>query len=180
MSERPTPPAYLLTGPPGGGKSTIIKRVVDQVGREHCGGFYTEEVREHGARTGFRLVTLDGRGGLLAHEGISSPMHIGRYGIDLRYLDTVGVAAVADSLVQKRLVVIDELGPMEAYSAPFRQIVLDALNSTVPLLGTIVFRPHPWLDTIKRHARVKLCVLTVREREEVFQNTLNFTQAMLP
>ncbi len=180
MIERPAPPAYLLSGQPGVGKTTIIKRLVDQIGSEHCGGFYTEEVRENGIRTGFQLVTLDGQSGLLAHVRISSLVCIGRYSVDLQRLDTLGVAAVADALRHKRLVVIDELGPMEVLSASFRKVVLDALNSTVPLIGTIVFRQHPWLDTIKQHPRVQLMMLTASEREAVFQNMLSFVQTVLP
>lgn len=64
-------------------------------------------------------------------------------------------------------------------SAPFRQAVLDALDSTVPLIGTMTFRSHSWLDTIKQHPRVQAVVLTVGEREAVFQRMLSFVQAVL-
>jgi nucleoside-triphosphatase THEP1 len=48
----------LLTGRPGCGKTTLIKRIVKQVARP-AGGFYTEEIRERGRRVGFRMITLD-------------------------------------------------------------------------------------------------------------------------
>ena len=45
------------------GKTRTLKRIVDLLGRERCGGFYTEEVYAEQSdgqdtRMGFRLVTL--------------------------------------------------------------------------------------------------------------------------
>jgi len=36
----------LLTAPPRTGKSTAIRKIVNMLGREKCGGFYTEEIRK--------------------------------------------------------------------------------------------------------------------------------------
>src|SRR6266480_93311 len=49
----------LLTGRPGCGKTTLIKRVVNELAQP-AGGFYTEEIRERGERVGFKIITLDG------------------------------------------------------------------------------------------------------------------------
>ncbi len=170
---------YLLTGRPRVGKSTVIKRVVERVGRERCGGFYTEEIREHGERTGFRLFTLDGKSGLLAHEQIVRPFRIGRYGVDETCLDALGVPAIADAVARQRLLIIDELGPMEAYSTTFRQVVSDVLNSTIPFVGTIALASHPWLDTIKQHPRVIIRLMDANEREIVYEELTEFAQAVL-
>lgn len=158
----------------------MIKRIVERVGRERCGGFYTEEVLADGKRMGFRLVTLDGRERLLAHERIASPFHIGRYGVDVSCLEMLGVPAIAEAVIQRRLVVIDELGSMEAYSEAFRQAVFNVLDNPIPFVGTIALRSHPWLDSVKQHPRVKLCLLTASERETVFQQFLGYVQAALP
>ena len=56
-----TDTVLLLTGRPGVGKTTVIRKVVEAVHQERLGGFYTEEVREHGRRRGFRAVTFDGK-----------------------------------------------------------------------------------------------------------------------
>lgn len=170
---------YLLTGRPRVGKSTVIKRVVERVGRERCGGFYTEEIRENGERKGFRLVTLDGRSGLLAHEQLASPFRIGRYSVDVTCMDALGVPAIANTVTRQRLLIIDELGPMEASSASFRQVVSDVLNSTLPFIGTIALASHPWLDTIKQHPRVIVRLMDVHEREAVYDELVAFAQTVL-
>ena len=46
----------LLTGVPGIGKTTVIRRAADRLKGRRLGGFYTEEIREQGDRRGFRLV----------------------------------------------------------------------------------------------------------------------------
>ncbi len=159
--------AYLFTGKPQVGKSTAVKKIINTLGVESCGGFYTEEIRVQGARMGFRLVTLDGQTGLMAHRNLVSPFRIGSYGVDITCLDTFGVTAVYTALERKKLIVIDEIGPMELFSEQFKQAVLDILASSLPILGTIALRPHPWLDMIKQHRRVLLYELTVDNRDQI-------------
>lgn len=83
----------------------VVKRIIDRIGNEHCGGFYAEEVLDDGRRTGFRLAMLGGQSGLLAYEFIGSPVRQGRYGVDLACLDKIGVPAIAEAVALKRLVI---------------------------------------------------------------------------
>jgi len=71
--------AVLLTGPPRSGKTTVVRAVAARLG-PRAGGFYTEEVRAAGQRTGFRIVTLDGHEALLASVRLPGPPRVGRYG----------------------------------------------------------------------------------------------------
>jgi nucleoside-triphosphatase len=48
--------ASLLTGPPGCGKTTVIRRLVEQLGDLRQAGFYTQEIRERGQRVGFEAI----------------------------------------------------------------------------------------------------------------------------
>ena len=50
----------LLTGSPGIGKTTVVKKVVASLSDCTVSGFYTEEMRSGGARRGFELVGLSG------------------------------------------------------------------------------------------------------------------------
>ena len=78
----------LLTGPPGSGKTTALRRATDALrGARRLAGFYTEEIREGGVRQGFRAVTLDGDTYELARVDFRGPARVGRYGVDLRVMD---------------------------------------------------------------------------------------------
>jgi nucleoside-triphosphatase len=146
--------------------------MIDVLGRESCGGFYTEEidteeVYAQDKRVGFRLVTLDGRNGILAHVQSESPIHVGRYGVNLDCLESIGIVAINEAIVTKKLVVIDEIGPMQAYSDRFKSVLLDILHHSHLLLGTIALESHPWLDTIKQHEHVALYELTTSNQASV-------------
>src|SRR5207244_10876569 len=115
------------------------------------GGFYTEEIRKHGARVGFKVVALDGDEAVFAHVDLpaaAGPERVGKYRLDLSALEAVGVKAIREAVHARRLIVIDEIGPIEIRSAIFRDAVSEALDSGVPILGTIFARPLPFTDSI--------------------------------
>jgi nucleoside-triphosphatase len=161
--------AYLLTGEPQAGKTSAIKKLIDVPGREQCGGFYTEEIRVDGMRKGFRLMTLDGKSGVLAHVDSESSLRIGRYGVNLQCLETLGIPVLYEAMVTKKLVVLDEIGPMELLSEHFKQAVFDLLEGPRPLLGTVALKSIHWLDMMKHDARVELYTLTLSNRDHVVE-----------
>jgi nucleoside-triphosphatase len=169
--------ALLLTGRPGLGKTTAIRRVVAQLS-PRAGGFYTEEIREAGRRTGFRLVAIDGPEGILASVNISGPDRVGKYGVHCADLDRVGVAALERAVQQPQVsvVVVDEVGKMELFSPAFRAAVLMALDSPKPVLGTVMASAHPWVDAIKRRPDVSVVELTRANREALPQRILEWLQ----
>ena len=147
----------LLTGHPGIGKTTIIRNVIAQVGNK-AGGFYTEEIVGPGGRKGFRLITPDGKETIMAHVDMRSPKTptVGRYGVDVKALERVGVAALRRAMQEKKLVIVDEIGTMELYSRAFCDAVMLAILGPTPVLGTIMSHSHPESDVFKTLAQVTL------------------------
>jgi nucleoside-triphosphatase len=92
-----TRPVLLLTGAPGVGKSTIIQRVIAQL-PERPGGFFTREVRRHGMRVGFEIVTLDGETAILAttdaHATFPNQRRLGRFIVNVEAVAQVAVPAM--------------------------------------------------------------------------------------
>jgi len=156
----------LLTGRPGCGKTTLIKRVVNKL-KLPAGGFYTEEIREHGQRVGFKIVTLDGETAVLAHVDFKTPQRLGKYGLDLSGLETVGVAALREAMRVRQLVVLDEIGPMELRSAIFRDIVTKAFDTGVPILATITARSFPFSDALRKRSDVSVIEVRPNNREQL-------------
>ena len=151
--------AYLLTGMPGTGKTTVIRQALTQ-SKCNAGGFYTQEIRSVGIREGFRIVTLEGKEAVLAHISIDSPFRVGKYGVDISALDTTGIEAIRGAIAHSDIIVIDEIGKMELFSPRFVTAVRDALSSPKKVLGSITLKPHPMADTIRQIRNIRVTELT--------------------
>ncbi len=158
--------AYLVTGEPGVGKTTLIRQVVSTM-RLRASGFYTEDLRNRGVREGFRIVTLDGETALLAATGHPGPLQVSKYGVDLQEFERLGVGALQRALERGHVLVADEIGRMQLYSRAFRQTILMALREGHPLLGTVMSGRNPYADQIKGHRNVEVLTLTESNRVDL-------------
>ncbi len=159
---------YLLTGMPGTGKTSLIKQVAASL-NGRAGGFFTEEIRSAGNRQGFRIVTLDSRIVQLAHINIKSPYHVSKYGVDIEGLESTGVEALQQAARQSEVVIVDEIGKMELFSDKFKTAVAEIIDSGKKVLGTIMLKPHPWADAIKKRPQVHIITVTRHNHEQVMK-----------
>ncbi len=159
---------HLITGPPGVGKTHLLLSLLEKLPGSK-GGFYTREIREGTRRVGFQVTDLSGHEGILAHVGMAGPPKVGRYGVDLKTFEAIGVQAVIRALRGADLIVIDEIGKMELCSPLFQTVLFEVLGGSRPLLGTILTKPHPVADRIKAHTEVRLFYLTQTNRQKVAQ-----------
>jgi nucleoside-triphosphatase len=156
----------LLTGRPGVGKTTTLIAAVKLLGGS-AGGFYSEEIREKGERTGFNIVTLSGERRAMASKTFKSSQRVGKYGVDVEAIDATAVAAIGDAIKNKDVIVIDEIGKMELFSKNFRDMVMKALDSDKPVVGVIMESHNEFADRIKDRDDVSLIEVTIENRDEV-------------
>jgi len=154
----------LISGRPGVGKTTVLKKVARHF-EQVAAGFYTEEIREAGVRKGFAIRTLDGKTGLLAHVDAPSPYRVGKYRVLVADFDQVAVEPLFRRLRNARLFIIDEIGKMEFFSQRFVELVFSLLDHPVPVVASIMARPHPLADRIKQRPDVKLIEVKESNRD---------------
>nr|XP_016933284.1 cancer-related nucleoside-triphosphatase homolog [Drosophila suzukii] len=133
----------LITGPPGVGKSTLIRKICSNLrDKGHLlQGFYTEEVRGEGIsqRIGFDVVTLAGKRGILARENPEDKLRrpkVGKYSVFVQNFEDLALPLLdfKDSQPEPHLLVIDEVGKMELFSKRFEAAMVDLLKKKRPLL----------------------------------------------
>ena len=166
----------LLTGRPGVGKTTVVRKVVTRL-PGLVGGFYTEEIREGERRVGFKIQALDGRKGILAHKEARGTYFVqykkSDYRINLKDLEGIGVDSILKAIGSSTIIVIDEIGHMELFSDKFRDAVLKAFNSGKNVFATISKYGGPFEENLKMGGDTRVIEVTRENRDaladEVFR-----------
>ncbi|MBD3161159.1 MAG: AAA family ATPase [Candidatus Eisenbacteria bacterium] len=156
----------LLTGPPGVGKTTVIRRTADALRNLAISGFRTDEICSRRGRTGFRITTFDGRSAILAHTGISSPHRVGRYGVDIEALDRI-VESELQPDAGVDLFLVDEIGKMECFSDRFVTSVHDLLEAKVVLVATIQQGSDGFVGVVKQREDIEIWEVTFDNRDSL-------------
>ena len=160
----------LITGNPGIGKTTIVRRVLAVLRNTQCairtGGFLTEETRKHRRRVGFQIVTLDTHEvTALAQLNLDTPYRIGKYGVSLAAMTAVAIPALRRASDGADLIVVDEIGRMECFAPDFLVAINECLNSPKPLLGVVSRHRLPFLDAIRDRDDVELIEVNEHSRD---------------
>ncbi len=133
-------PSYFLTGAPGVGKTTVLMKIINILSRKDLviGGMISREVRRGGRRLGFEIQDfMNDKKGWLAHVDQDEGVRIGRYRVNAKDLEEIGVKSLIDALNDADIIVCDEIGPMELTSDNFRMAVSKIVRSGKPVVGTI-------------------------------------------
>jgi len=151
----------FLTGAPSSGKTTIIKKIIENLNHP-ANGFYTEEERVEGKRAGFMMKTIDGKEGYLAHQDIKSDFYIRRYGVSVENIERIAVPSIFP--VENNIIILDEIGKMECFSLAFKQATTNAIDASNIVIGTITLGGDDFIQEIKEREDMEISEVTVDNR----------------
>lgn len=171
----------LLTGLPGVGKTTLIKKVCEVLKSQSVNiqGFYTQEVRERGQRTGFSVVSLDGAIAPLAtiqKDDIPSGRQytVGRYNVCLHSFENTALPTLRVQDKQNRVVVIDEIGKMEMFSQSFIRLIKQVMDTTgLTVIATIPVakgRPLQLVEEVRTRHDAHVFTITKENRDSILND----------
>lgn len=172
-----------LTGQPGIGKTTLVKKVCEVLRTKNIKvqGFFTEEVRTKGRRCGFDVVTIDGQRAVLSRisDGSTNMKRnycVGQYSVDVESFESLALPELRLSDKENGIVIIDEIGKMELFSSVFKQSVQTLFRSPlVRILTTIPIakgKPMPFVEAIRNNPAVQLFTVSRDNRDELVDEIL--------
>lgn len=162
----------FISGNPGVGKTTLIKKLVDILPPNHFNGFYTEEIRSGFKRTGFSISTFDGYQKTMAHVDFTSDYRVGKYFVKIENIDEI-VVRIQNEKSEPKLYLIDEIGKMESFSLKFRNWVEELVRGKIPIIATIAKGGNQWIESIKKFSGFQIMELTPKNRDSVAKELQN-------
>lgn len=171
----------FLQGKPGVGKTTILEKFINQ-SRLKFQGFITKEVRDKQLqqRIGFNVVDIE--------SGISVPLasknqlnqhkHIvGKYVVHVEQFEKLFEISLNN--IHTEVIIIDEIGKMELYSALFQKKVQQLLNA-ISIIGTIPSYHLSFLNEyVLSRNDVKIIQVTRKNQQEVMETLHTFLEQIL-
>lgn len=154
----------FLTGNVQVGKSTIIRRLLatEWFCRKKIGGFRTISQEKFVYIMGANQSLAD-----CSEKNICGRRYMDRFNIESYpdVFDEVGCGFLQD-VQGVDIILMDELGFLEARSYRFQHRVLEILDGEIPVIGVVKPKHDLFLDRIRNHPAVEIVEITPENREE--------------
>ena len=164
----------LIVGAQGVGKSTLINKVLEALGRP-VSGFQTKK-EATGADENLRnpvYIHVPGQPRHYTEENLLGYSAVGKgftitQGVFDRYADVV-----RRPVAENGVILFDEIGFMEAREKEFCAAILERLDGNIPVIAAVKSRTDvPFLNAVRAAPRAEVFYITPSNREELFERLL--------
>ena len=161
----------FICGEVGVGKSTLIQRLLAQSTRPLY-GFITKKLDPD--ENGFHPIYIHPAGAdtrVYEEKNLIGTCDRRIHNINLDAFNTLGVSYLQAN--PDGIIVMDELGFMEAKAEAFTRAVLETLDGDIPVIAAVKARfDSPFLDAVRAHPKGKLVMMTRENRDLIYEDLL--------
>ena len=169
----------LIVGDRGVGKSTLIRRVLNELNRPVFGFETKKEEQLEDPIRGCPIYIYDA-----GKSHIRTPNNLIGYH---KERDIPAITAAFDRYASKLLEVVpkdavvelDEIGFLEAKSDAFCQAVMHLLEGKNPVIAAVKNREHPFLDAVRNHPNARCFYIRPENRDALYEEVLAFMKQQL-
>ncbi|MEN6418609.1 MAG: nucleoside-triphosphatase [Clostridiaceae bacterium] len=166
----------LISGEVGVGKSTLIQRLLAQNTRPLY-GFITKKLDPD--ENGFHPIYIHPAGAserVYGENNMVGTCDRRIHNINLDAFNTLGVSYLEAK--PGGIILMDELGFMEAKAEAFTRAVFAALDGDVPVIAAVKARfDVPFLNEVRAHTKAMLFAITTDNRDALFSELLPIVQS---
>jgi|SRR3990172_12343124 len=154
----------LITGLPGCGKTTMIRKLSEIFKEFNPTGFYTSDIIEAGIRTGVLITNLYGDSRIFSHLDLKSKYSVGKYPVDIKGFESL-IETIFSKDKKTGLFFIDEIGKMECLSKKFCKLVSELLDAEKPLIASIPDKGTGFISEIKKREDIRIVEINPHNRD---------------
>ena len=169
----------LIVGDRGVGKSTLIRRVLNELNRPLFGFETKKEGLLEDPLRGCPIYIYDA-----GKPHVRSPENLIGYHKDTNFdAFTAAFDRYAPKLMEcvpeNAIVELDEIGFLEAKSEGFCRAVMHLLEGNVPVIAAVKNRDMPFLNQIRAHPQARCFHITPENRDALYEEVLAFMKQQL-
>jgi nucleoside-triphosphatase len=159
----------FLTGLPGVGKSTLLRRATEGLPCRIDGIKTLPGPEEEAGCSSVYLLSWSADPSVLPPDAVAGRRDRARGRAEgrPRVFDGLGAEILRRAASLADLVIMDELGFMEAEARVFQAAVFDILDGPLPVLGVIKPKDLPFLNRVRAHRAAEVWTVTRENRDRL-------------